>query len=80
VPTAALAYSGKTAGVFASVGVEGNVLDARSCPLPTAVPKLLETWRDRDDAPAMRREKLEIACDTARRQIVDILSVLASHQ
>jgi colanic acid/amylovoran biosynthesis protein len=56
VPSAALAYSLKARGVFASCGQEAWVADLRSSGEEEIVDVLWRSWRDRDRArPALRR-------------------------
>jgi polysaccharide pyruvyl transferase WcaK-like protein len=77
VPTAALAYSGKTAGVFASVGVEDAVVDARAESTQAATEKLLERWQSR----ATLRERLNAnlggVVDAAREQMRSIVKAVS---
>ena len=47
VPTAALAYSLKTSGVFASCGMADAVVDLRTCANELALARLIESWRQR---------------------------------
>jgi polysaccharide pyruvyl transferase WcaK-like protein len=77
VPTAALAYSGKTAGVFASVGAEHAVMDARHAPSSATPLALLAEWRGRGESAARLRKALEPALAEARRQMQGIVAAVA---
>lgn len=48
IPTIGVAYSKKFAGVFGAVGLEGNVLDARSCDEMQAVEFIVRKYQARD--------------------------------
>jgi polysaccharide pyruvyl transferase WcaK-like protein len=48
VPTAAVAYSDKTRGVFESCGVEDQVVDPRKLDTGAVVERLLESFHNRD--------------------------------
>jgi polysaccharide pyruvyl transferase WcaK-like protein len=76
VPTAALAYSGKTAGVFASVGAEDNVLDARSSTANIVASELVRIWMDRESALAILIPRLGVACTTAQKQVASIVQTV----
>lgn len=47
VPTAAIAYSGKTRGVFATAGQEDKVFDARTENTEDLLGKLIASWNER---------------------------------
>jgi len=47
VPTAAIAYSDKTRGVFESCGVEDQVIDPRKLETPAVIAKLMESFESR---------------------------------
>jgi polysaccharide pyruvyl transferase WcaK-like protein len=75
VPTAALAYSGKTVGVFATAGVADSVVDARREDTAAAADQLLERWRSRD---AMRKRlsaSVGVVVAAAREQMSSIVKV-----
>ena len=73
VPTAALAYSGKTVGVFASVGVEDAVVDARKESTAAAAELLLERWHTRDALAQRLNARLGDVVSAARDQMSSIL-------
>jgi polysaccharide pyruvyl transferase WcaK-like protein len=47
VPTAAIAYSGKTFGIFESCGVENQVIDPRQLDTQAVVERLIESFENR---------------------------------
>lgn len=49
VPTCAIAYSSKFVGVFATVGAESLVLDARTCTMDSAMAKVVSLYREREN-------------------------------
>jgi polysaccharide pyruvyl transferase WcaK-like protein len=73
VPTAALAYSGKTMGVFASVGVEDAVVDARKESTAAAAELLLERWHTRNALAQRLNARLGDVVSAARDQMSSIL-------
>jgi len=58
VPTAALAYSLKTSGVFASCGMADAVVDLRTCANELALARLMESWRQRARSAAVLAQRL----------------------
>jgi polysaccharide pyruvyl transferase WcaK-like protein len=74
VPCVGVAYSGKFAGVFASVGMEEWVVDARSSEQDGAVSRIVSLYRERD---GVRQELLRRA-DQARQQLVELFQELVN--
>lgn len=74
VPAAALAYSLKTEPVFATVGQEGCVIDARSATDDAALAHLWQCWLDRDAARASLAGRLPDVREQADRQMAAIVS------
>jgi polysaccharide pyruvyl transferase WcaK-like protein len=75
VPTAALAYSGKTVGVFATAGVADAVVDARREDTPAAARQLLERWRSRAALGQRLNASLGAVVAAAREQMSSIVKV-----
>jgi polysaccharide pyruvyl transferase WcaK-like protein len=78
VPTAALAYSGKTAGVFASVGAEHCVVDARKEADEAAIEKLAALWLAREDDESLINANLRVVADAARQQVARVIGAVRS--
>jgi colanic acid/amylovoran biosynthesis protein len=72
VPTAALAYSAKTRGVFASCEVAGEVIDARSTSTDDAVERLLEAFARRCTVSERLKRTVPPVVDRAQGQISEI--------
>ena len=76
VPTAALAYSLKTRGVFETVGLGHATVDPRSVDTATCVAELTALYRDRDRNAAVLRAHLP---DVRRRADAQFDEILAEH-
>jgi polysaccharide pyruvyl transferase WcaK-like protein len=74
VPTAALAYSLKTSGVFATCGMADAVVDLRTHAAEAALERLLESWRQRARAAAVLAERLPGVRARAGRQLDEIIA------
>jgi len=74
VPTAALAYSLKTSGVFASCGMVDAVVDLRTHAAEAALERLLASWRQRARAAAVLAERLPDVRARAGRQLDEIIA------
>jgi colanic acid/amylovoran biosynthesis protein len=72
VPTAALSYSAKTRGVFASCGVGGEVIDARSTSTDDAVERLLDAFARRRTVGERLVRTVPPVVDRAQSQIPEI--------
>lgn len=78
VPGAGIAYSDKMSGVFASCGLESQVIDARTLPTDDLVRRVIQSWRTRQ----LERERLNAAlprvldrADSVWRDIASFLRV-----
>jgi len=78
VPTAALAYSLKTRGVFATCGVAEGVVDLRSHGVREAVDRLLDAWHDRQASGKVLADRLPIVRAQAARQLDEVVAVAVS--
>ena len=67
VPTAATAYSDKTLGVFASCGVENQVIDPRQLETEAVIEKLVESFESR----AQTRQVLSTTIDGVKARATD---------
>jgi colanic acid/amylovoran biosynthesis protein len=65
VPAAAVAYSGKTAGVFAGCGLGGAVVDGRGSTTAEALERLWREWQMRSARRAVLRATLPRVVDRA---------------
>jgi polysaccharide pyruvyl transferase WcaK-like protein len=74
VPTAALAYSLKTSGVFATCGLDAAVVDLRTHAEGAALERLLASWRGRDRAAAVLSARLPAVRASAARQLDEIVA------
>lgn len=75
VPTAALAYSGKVRGVFASCGQEDQVADCRSLSTDEALELLVASFDNRARTrPGLERGLVEV-CRTAEEQMDRIIEI-----
>jgi polysaccharide pyruvyl transferase WcaK-like protein len=74
VPTAALAYSLKTSGVFASCGMADAVVDLRTHAAEAALEQLLESWRQRAQSAAVLMERLPGVLARAGAQLDEIVA------
>lgn len=77
VPAAAIGYSDKTAGVFATCGVRDNVIDGRSVKTQEAVERLVELFEGRQSAATTVRATVPAVVARAHRQLADVLGELA---
>lgn len=75
VPAAAIAYSRKTRGVFASCGLAGEVADARRLDDRAVVGQLLDAWSRRDQVRRTLAAHLPATLRTADEQ----MDVIAGH-
>lgn len=73
VPAAALAYSDKTAGVFATCGVEDQVIDARRHRTGDLVDALWERWERREDTHRTLLATIPAVIAKAEAQLDEIL-------
>jgi polysaccharide pyruvyl transferase WcaK-like protein len=80
VPTAAIAYSDKTLGVFESCGVENQVIDPRQLQTQAVVERLIESFEGR----ALTRQVLSTTTDSVKaraagqfNRITEMLKALA---
>jgi polysaccharide pyruvyl transferase WcaK-like protein len=69
VPTSAIAYSPKTAGVFETCGQGRHVVDPRSAETRTVVEALVASFASRDSTRASLGEALPPVLDRARAQM-----------
>jgi polysaccharide pyruvyl transferase WcaK-like protein len=69
VPTAAIAYSGKTVGVFATCGQEAEVTDPRSLDTDEVVDGVWRSWERRDEARRSLADGLLGVFQTANAQM-----------
>ncbi len=73
VPTAAIAYSIKTQGVFESCGQGGHVADPRMLDTAEMLEALWTSWAAREEARQSLAQHLPAVKERARAQIQDIL-------
>ena len=78
VPTAAIAYSGKFRGVFATCGQQDRVADARSLGDDAMVEMLSRAWDERDRVAAELPGLAGPAVELAERQMDDIVATVES--
>ena len=78
VPTTSIAYSGKTIGVFASMGVEDCVIDARSETAENALMAAVSQWRARSGIKASMLDNVARVSEAAREQMAAIVAHLAA--
>jgi len=69
LPTAAIAYSDKTLGVFESCGVEDQVIDPRKLETQTVVERLVESFEKR----AQTRQVLSTSIDGVKARAAEQL-------
>jgi polysaccharide pyruvyl transferase WcaK-like protein len=74
IPTIGIAYSKKFKGVFDSIGMEKNVLDARILDEQNIINKILEFYQKRNES----KEEIKRQVDTAQKQILTIFKEFAS--
>lgn len=75
VPTAALAYSVKTRGVFATCGQEEHVADLRRATTEEAAASVIASWRARDAARESLAARLPATLSAADRQMDEVVAV-----
>lgn len=73
IPTAALAYSDKTRGVFETCGQQEQVIDLRSNDTVAVIEKTLWSWRRRDEVKHHLRRAIPTVINLARQQMADIV-------
>jgi len=73
VPTAAVSYSSKFEGVFECCGQEQHIVDPRELDEPTMADRLFESWRRRDDARTVLRERLPAVLRQAEEQMDEVV-------
>jgi colanic acid/amylovoran biosynthesis protein len=78
VPAAILAYSLKARGVFATVGQERHVADARSLRDDELLDTLWKSWSNRSAAAAELAERVPVAIRRAGEQMDEIVSLARS--
>jgi len=74
IPTAAIAYSKKTLGVFESCGQGGCVIDPRDADFDECVQGVWRVWQARKEIAASLREKLPGVFDRAAEQSARIFN------
>ncbi|MFQ5655847.1 MAG: polysaccharide pyruvyl transferase family protein, partial [Planctomycetota bacterium] len=77
VPTAAIAYSGKTRGVFESCGQGERVADPRKLDTDATVEHLLASFRSREESRAGLKRALPSVLRQAREQMEEIAAFCA---
>lgn len=77
VPAAAIAYSGKTRGVFETCGMAHAVVDARKADEIGAVDRLVELAQDRRIDRARLDERIDTVVARSRDQFVDIVESIS---
>jgi len=78
VPAAILAYSLKARGVFATVGQERHVADARTLGDDELLDALWKSWSDRSAARAELAERVPVAVARAGQQMDEIVALARS--
>ena len=73
VPTAGLAYSLKTQGVFESCGQGDHVVDLRKLETDAAIEAVWRSWEARQAAQKVLQERLPEVVSTARKQLAETL-------
>jgi colanic acid/amylovoran biosynthesis protein len=73
VPASAIAYSGKTAGVFETLGQARHVADARNCDTTSVVEQVWQSWLDRAQARASLAANVPGVFEQAHAQMDDVL-------
>lgn len=74
VPTAAIAYSGKTRGVFATAGQEDKVFDARKESTEDLLAQLINAWKLRNITRAELQRDIPLLKQRAHQQFEEIIS------
>ncbi|MFP4216361.1 MAG: polysaccharide pyruvyl transferase family protein [Phycisphaerae bacterium] len=77
VPTAAIAYSMKTRGVFASVDQAAHVADPRSLDTADIVDQLWQSWLSRDEAKQALAHALPAVKQQAETQMDEIVAAIS---
>jgi len=78
VPTAALAYSLKTQGVFDTCGMHDSVVDLRKRGVAESLHQLLHLWRQRDNLAEMLEQQLPEVRLRATRQLDAVAACVQS--
>lgn len=78
VPTAAVAYSVKTSGVFETCGLGGEVVEARTTTTDEAVARLLDAFARREVVRRRIEANVPAVVDTARQQLGGVLQHVES--
>ena len=73
IPTAAIAYSDKTAGVFATCGVEDQVIDARHCGTRELIDAVWNRWERREQTAKTLQTTIPAVLARAEAQLDEIL-------
>ena len=76
VPTAAIAYSPKTLGVFETCSQGDSVADPRANDTQETIDQLWTAWANRETARQTLQEKLPAVLTQAERQMDDIVSLI----
>jgi polysaccharide pyruvyl transferase WcaK-like protein len=77
VPTAAIAYSGKTRGVFATAGQEAMVFDARQETTENLLEQLIGSWALRSQTKEELERDIPLLKQRAHRQFEEIVSSIS---
>ncbi|MEE2732184.1 MAG: polysaccharide pyruvyl transferase family protein [Pseudomonadota bacterium] len=77
VPTAAIAYSGKTRGVFATAGQEAMVFDARQETTENLLDQLINSWALRSKTKEELERDIPLLKQRAHRQFEEIVSSIS---
>lgn len=80
VPVAGIAYSMKVRGVFATVGQEKHVADARRLSDDELLGVLWKSWQNREQAAAELAVQAPATADRAGRQLDDVIAVARAEQ
>lgn len=78
IPTAAVAYSKKFHGVFASIGLESMVVDARMLDIDEAIDRIVYLYKNRNIEQAAIRQKVDSAKEQVKKTFTKMLSHYAS--
>lgn len=76
VPTAALAYSMKTRGVFETCGQGAEVIDARSTSNDECVHRVQDAWHRRASVREAVRARIGAVCEVASRQLAEMIDLV----
>jgi colanic acid/amylovoran biosynthesis protein WcaK/AmsJ len=80
VPTAALAYSMKTRGVFETCGQGAEVIDARSTSNDECVYRLQDAWHRRASVRKAIRARIGAVHDLASGQLAEMINLVRAQQ